>query len=406
MLRITASFVAAIRKHKEEMQMQKFSSFLRSSSYRLSTFNEMLLACHSVVFTTCFPLILLTFLMVFYHYLRSGPFSILNIWFLSLASSIILIKSGLFLLLRRKKPVEWFVGDEENPTVFAGASIDNRVGTELYSNGDSYEGELYLGKFNGSGVYDFFERGRYEGDWVDGKCDGYGIERWGKGTRYYGHYRKGLYHGFGVYQFNKSVGYAGEWARGQSNGYGVLRCSDGGCYVGQFEFGVKHGLGVYHFSNGDKYAGAYFGGMAHGFGVYYYANGDCYEGSWQEGVQQGFGMYALRGGGVKSGEWNYGTLKNSLSPAHPQVYSFAQSGRNAAERAILLPTVEDELNRAVSAANRAAAAARVAAVRAVRYREERSKAWHLLTESFRSHVSKFVNLLACSGRGWRFEYIG
>ncbi|XP_020592814.1 radial spoke head 1 homolog [Phalaenopsis equestris] len=357
MIRITASFVAAIRKHKEEMQMQKFSSFLRSSSYRLSTFNEMLSACHSVVFSTCFPLILLTFLIVFYYYLRGEPISILNIWFFSLASSIILIKSGLFLILRRKKPVEWFVGDEENPMVFAGARIDNREGIEVYSNGDSYEGELYLGKFNGSGVYDFFERGRYEGDWVDGKCDGYGIERWGKGTRYYGHYRKGLYHGFGVYQFNKSVGYAGEWARGQSNGYGVLRCSDGGCYVGQFEFGVKHGLGVYHFSNGDKYAGAYFGGMAQGFGVYYYVNGDCYEGSWHEGVQQGFGSYVLSGGGVKSGEWNYGTIKNPLPPVHPKVYSFAQSGRNAAERAILLPTVEEELNRAVAAANRAAAAA-------------------------------------------------
>lgn len=147
------------------------------------------------------------------------------------------------------KPVQWYIGDpnpgtprrRETPPPIV------REGVEFYSNGDFYEGEFHKGRCNGSGVYNYFANGRYEGDWVDGRYDGYGIEGWARGSRYKGQYRQGVRHGYGVYRFFTGDSYAGEWCNGQSHGVGVQTCSDGSCYVGGFKCGVKHGLGTYHF---------------------------------------------------------------------------------------------------------------------------------------------------------------
>lgn len=145
------------------------------------------------------------------------------------------------------KPVKWFIGNP-NPNFEAKKKRQIiREGVEFYSNGDFYEGEFHKGKSNGSGVYNYFANGRYEGDWIDGWYDGYGIESWARGSRYRGQYRQGLRHGFGVYRFYTGDSYAGEWYNGQSHGIGIQTCSDGSCYVGEFKHGAKHGLGCYHF---------------------------------------------------------------------------------------------------------------------------------------------------------------
>jgi len=151
--------------------------------------------------------------------------------------------------------VQWFIGDDDDKPQKradkgAAAAAHGRVvreGVEFYSNGDCYEGEFHKGRCNGSGVYNFFGKGKYEGDWVDGRYDGYGIESWARGSRYRGQYRQGLRHGHGVYRFYSGDCYAGEWAGGQSHGIGAQTCSDGSSYVGEFKCGVKHGLGSYHF---------------------------------------------------------------------------------------------------------------------------------------------------------------
>nr|DAD39598.1 TPA_asm: hypothetical protein HUJ06_013921 [Nelumbo nucifera] len=145
--------------------------------------------------------------------------------------------------------VEWFIGGEGSSS-FKKERKDKKIireGVEFYSNGDFYEGEFHKGRCNGSGVYNYFVNGRYEGDWIDGRYDGYGIESWARGSRYRGQYRQGLRHGYGVYQFYTGDSYAGEWCNGQSHGIGVQNCLDGSCYVGEFKCGVKHGLGCYHF---------------------------------------------------------------------------------------------------------------------------------------------------------------
>ncbi|KAL6125779.1 hypothetical protein ACLB2K_073833 [Fragaria x ananassa] len=247
---------------------------------------------------------------------------------------------------------------------------------QVYSNGDVYEGEFHKGKCSGSGVYYYYMSGRYEGDWVDEKYDGYGVETWARGSRYRGQYRQGLRHGFGVYRFYTGDVYAGEWSNGQSHGCGVHTCEDGSRYVGEFKWGVKHGLGHYHFRNGDTYAGEYFADKMHGFGVYQFANGHHYEGAWHEGRRQGLGMYTFRNGETQAGHWQNGVLdvpstQNATIPVspvavnHSKVLNAVQEARIVAEKAYDVAKVDERVNRAVVAANRAANAARVAAVKAV-----------------------------------------
>lgn len=335
------------------------------------------------IFSFCHRLAVLSVLLILllllsFVYLRDQSPSL---WNLSLASAAVaaaslVLKRARFSFFRfrfgRSEPVRWFIGDDEgdveNPRCKSGDEKPVREGVEFYSNGDFYEGEFYRGKCGGSGVYNFFRQGKYEGDWVDGKYDGYGIERWARGSRYHGQYHRGLRHGFGVYKFYNGDSYAGEWAAGQSHGRGVQGCSDGSCFVGEFKCGAKHGLGYYRFRNGDRYAGEYFADRIHGFGVYYFANGQYYEGSWHEGRRQGFGTYTFRSGEAKSGEWDCGTLKNPLPLTDPSVERAMQSARKASEQALHLPSVEDQANKAVASAHKAAVCARVASVKAVQNR--------------------------------------
>ncbi|XP_010498650.1 PREDICTED: uncharacterized protein LOC104776311 [Camelina sativa] len=265
----------------------------------------------------------------------------------------------------KSKPVQWYIGDDTNKPEKKVVKRFVKEGVQFYSNGDFYEGEFHKGKCNGSGVYYYFVRGRYEGDWVDGRYDGHGIESWARGSRYKGQYRQGLRHGYGVYKFYTGDCYAGEWFNGQSHGFGVQSCADGSSYVGESRFGVKHGLGSYHFRNGDKYAGEYFGDKIHGFGVYRFANGHCYEGAWHEGRKQGFGAYSFRTGDAKSGEWDSGSLVTSLPLTSEPVSRAVQAARETANKAVNRRRVEEQVSRAVAGANKAATAARVAAVRAV-----------------------------------------
>ncbi|XWS35567.1 hypothetical protein CRYUN_Cryun20dG0008200 [Craigia yunnanensis] len=275
-------------------------------------------------------------------------------------------------LSRSHLPVFWSIGSRPKSEKRANSGC----WVQVYSNGDVYEGEFHKGKCSGSGVYYYYMSGRYEGDWVDGKYDGYGVETWARGSRYRGRYRQGLRHGFGVYRFYTGDVYAGEWSNGQSHGCGVHTCEDGSRYVGEFKWGVKHGLGHYHFRNGDTYAGEYFADKMHGFGVYCFANGHRYEGAWHEGRRQGLGMYTFRNGETQSGHWQNGILdvpstQNTTYPVspvavyHSKVLNAVQEARRAAEKAYDVAKVDERVNKAVAAANRAANAARVIAVKAV-----------------------------------------
>ncbi|XP_078445795.1 uncharacterized protein LOC144714870 [Wolffia australiana] len=270
-------------------------------------------------------------------------------------------------------PVLWSIGEE--PKQKAEKLPISGCWVQVYSNGDVYEGEFHKGKCSGSGVYYYYMSGRYEGDWIDDKYDGFGVETWARGSRYRGQYRQGLRHGFGIYRFYTGDLYAGEWSSGQSHGCGVHTCEDGSRYIGEFKWGVKHGLGHYHFRNGDTYSGEYFADKMHGFGVYRFANGHRYEGAWHEGRRQGLGMYTFRNGETQSGYWENGVLTTTSNQSnqssmpiainHSKVLNVVQEARFASEKAFNVPRVDERVNKAVASANKAANAARVAAVKAV-----------------------------------------
>ncbi|KVH89330.1 MORN motif-containing protein [Cynara cardunculus var. scolymus] len=260
-------------------------------------------------------------------------------------------------------PVFWSIGSKPK----GNRRVNSGCWVQAYSNGDVYEGEFHKGKCSGCGVYYYYMSGRYEGDWVNGMYDGYGVETWVKGSRYRGQYRQGLRHGFGVYRFYTGDVYAGEWSNGRSHGCGVHTCEDGSRYAGELKWGVKHGLGCYHFRNRDTYAGEYFADKMHGFGVYSFANGHRYEGSWHEGRRQGFGVYTFRNGETQSGHWQNGVLdvpssKNAMCVIdhhRSKVLNAVQKAYDAAGK------MEERVNNVVTSANRAANAARVAAIKAV-----------------------------------------
>ncbi|KAJ7561478.1 hypothetical protein O6H91_03G030200 [Diphasiastrum complanatum] len=296
-----------------------------------------------------------------------GYFS--TIWFRSIGTMLAEEKE------RRKNnggsAVTWTIGSKSKleRSKFYGDGVQN------YSNGDVYEGEFYQGRCSGSGVYCFHLSGKYEGDWVDGKFDGYGVETWARGSRYRGQYWQGMRDGYGIYRFYTGDVYSGEWSKGQSHGNGVQTCEDGSRYVGDFKHGMKHGFGYYHFRNGDTYAGEYFEDKMHGYGVYHLKNGHQYEGAWHEGRKQGLGLYTFRNGETQEGHWHHGALEtpSTLNPStgspsavsHSKVLNVVQEARRAAAKALQVQRVDDRVNKSVTAANRAANAARVASVKAV-----------------------------------------
>ncbi|GMI95626.1 hypothetical protein HRI_003231900 [Hibiscus trionum] len=272
---------------------------------------------------------------------------------------------------KSSKTVVWSIGSKPK----SDKKANSGAWVQAYSNGDVYEGEFHKGKCSGSGVYYYYMKGRYEGDWIDGKYDGYGVETWSKGSRYRGQYRQGLRHGIGVYRFYTGDVYAGEWSNGHCHGCGVHTCADGSKYVGEFKWGVKHGLGRYHFRNGDIYLGEYFADKMHGFGVYQFGNGHRYEGAWHEGRRQGFGTYTFRNGETQSGHWQNGVrdvhITQSIYVGSPyavtqsRVHNAVQEAQRAAEKAYDIAKIDERVHKAVAAANKAANAARVVAVKAV-----------------------------------------
>uniref|UniRef100_A0A803MT47 Uncharacterized protein n=1 Tax=Chenopodium quinoa TaxID=63459 RepID=A0A803MT47_CHEQI len=126
--------------------------------------------------------------------------------------------------------------------------------------------------------------------------------------------------------------YQGEWSNGQSHGCGIYSSQDGSKYVGEFKWGVKHG-----------------------FGYYQYRKWEAQSGYWQNGLL------------VKASCQTQ--LPDSLFSAYPCKVSIAiQKARQASERAYKVKSVDNRVNKVVATANRAANAARVAAVKAVQTR--------------------------------------
>ncbi|GEM_PF-6594410 len=78
--------------------------------------------------------------------------------------------------------------------------------------------------------------GYYDGDYMDGECNGYGECAYDNGDKYIGTWKDGTANGVGRYVFARDGFYFGQFLHGRVNGYGVY--FDGNDYhIGMFENG-------------------------------------------------------------------------------------------------------------------------------------------------------------------------
>ena len=122
-----------------------------------------------------------------------------------------------------------------------------------------YKGDVENGKPNGLGVIINTNKGKYVGEWKDGKKQGQGTFTYGKGKwegeKYEGEFKDGYRHGQGTYTWSDGDKYVGEFKDDKPNGQGTYTWSDGRKYEGEFEDGIKHGQGTYTLPNGSKFVG-------------------------------------------------------------------------------------------------------------------------------------------------------
>ncbi|KAK8587843.1 hypothetical protein V6N13_086811 [Hibiscus sabdariffa] len=243
-------------------------------------------------------------------------------------------------LSRSHFPVFWSIGTRSKSEKRANSGC----WVQVYSNGDVYEGEFHKGKCSGSGVYYYYMSGRYEGDWVDGKYDGYGVETWARGSR-------GMAVEFIPVRMEVDM-------LGNSNGESSM---DSDITILGTEIHMP---------------GNILQTRCMGLASIIFANGHRYDSAWHEGRRQGLGVYMFRNGETQSGNWQNGILnvpstQSSTYPVlpvavyHSKVLNAVQEARRAAEKAYDVTKVDERVNKAVAAGNRAANAARVIAVKAV-----------------------------------------
>ncbi|KAL0308696.1 UNVERIFIED_CONTAM: hypothetical protein Sradi_5811900 [Sesamum radiatum] len=249
-------------------------------------------------------------------------------------------------------PVVWSIGSvktvEENVISLSGCHVQD------YSNGDVYEGEFHEGKFSGGGVYYYQMSGRYEGDWIDGKHDGYGVETWAMGSRYRGQYRQGLRHGIGVYRFYTGDMYAGEWSNGQSNGWGTHTCEDGSRSILCLQVCLK----CNEFTKSDiVFATGMATDMLENILLTRYMD--------LESITLPTAT-VMRGLGTRVEDRVLEHILSEMETLNPAIGK--TGARRAAEKAQAATTLDERVNKAVTAAVLAANAARVAAVKAVQKR--------------------------------------
>lgn len=174
--------------------------------------------------------------------------------------------------------------------------------------------------------------------WIDNGC-GIGKIWYSDGDRYEGDFLNGFCEGKGILNYSDGGSYKGDFQKGRFEGRGVLRTSNGEVLDGMFAnnaFSTKKHTNtdvnvhssIHHYSNGDTYDGT----------RYCYANGDSYEGSFVNGRRSGRGVYIFSSGsrlacyfkdGAPNGDALYvenrtpyeGSVKSSKSGAHFTGYS-------------------------------------------------------------------------------------
>lgn len=184
-----------------------------------------------------------------------------------------------------------------------------------YKSGESYQGNLQLGVYEGYGKLTSPGGETYEGSFRSGQKEGFGKLHYSSGAEYSGQFLQGLPHGEGRFSHLTPtiIDYEGQVAEGKLEGEGRATFNDGSKYSGQFSQNLITGKGKL-VSGKFTYIGEFLNFKFHGIGELRYET--CYySGTWINNLPNGTGDAKDAFGNFYSGSFSQGapTAKHKLS---------------------------------------------------------------------------------------------
>jgi len=181
------------------------------------------------------------------------------------------------------------------------ATLQHGKGKAIYKNGDEYEGDYEEGKRHGHGVYKWAQYGKDE-ETGEPKLD---LDEEGKTvfcSSYTGQYVANLKEGEGVFEYPDKGKYQGNWRHDKRHGDGVYWYPNGDIYSGEWRFGTKHGRGTFiHAESNARLVGTYVDGK---FVKGKWAVADStYTGGYKENKPFGPGEFVFKNGNRQEGEY-------------------------------------------------------------------------------------------------------
>ena len=214
-----------------------------------------------------------------------------------------------FLYYQRQEPQE---GETVPPNpkyvVYEGELFNGlREGTGLclYNNGLLYEGSWKQNKEHGKGRLWTADRKRliYDGDFERGRLQGHGIYRYCSVSYYQGEFKENTRNGYGKYVLPDGSVYEGQWSQGMMNGRGIFTWQDGSLYDGEWKDNKRHGQGILRAADGFYYDGSWVGNAMEGRGSATYPQGQKYDGMFSNGRREGRGTLYFTNGAVYEGRF-------------------------------------------------------------------------------------------------------
>eukprot|EP01064_Diplonema_japonicum_P039513 TRINITY_DN9925_c0_g1_i3.p1 TRINITY_DN9925_c0_g1~~TRINITY_DN9925_c0_g1_i3.p1 ORF type:complete len:448 (+),score=97.73 TRINITY_DN9925_c0_g1_i3:78-1421(+) len=177
-----------------------------------------------------------------------------------------------------------------------------------------YVGETKDGRQHGRGTQVYANGDVYQGSWFEGKIHGRGVYTYANGCQYDGEFKMAIRHGNGTYKLLNGDVYTGDWVDGQRTGKGKM---------------------LYGGDTGEEYQGSFRGNKRDGYGRYRYATGGVYEGYWVLDKKQGKGRFDFPSSDIYIGQWSddlihgQGTLTWSTPTGSVKYAGLFQNGRIA-----------------------------------------------------------------------------
>ena len=132
-----------------------------------------------------------------------------------------------------------------------------------------------------------------------------------------GNKNKVITHGILCNKITNEIIYEGELVDGKCEGKGKYIFETGDYYIGEFKNGLREGKGFQYYKNKNyQYEGMWKDDKRNGHGKYYYENGDYFIGFWKDNKKVGKGeLYD------KNGEINIGGDVDHINTEEEKNYS-------------------------------------------------------------------------------------